>query len=54
MVSSRTYMHWTASRAPKSAALVTSAKEALPTSGLRDTAVELPNIEGILTVNKTV
>ena len=54
-------MHWTAvsaargaSRAPESAAKVTSAKEVLPTSGARATAMELPNIERILAVNKTV
>ena len=57
-------MHWTAvsasrgaSRAPESAysaAKVTSAKEVLPTSGLRATAMELPNIERIFAVNKTV
>ena len=45
-------MHWTAvsavrcaSRTPESAAKVTSAKVVLPTSGLRATAMELPNIE---------
>ena len=54
-------MHWTAvsaargaSRAAELAAKVTSAKEVLPTSGLRATAMELPNIERILAVNKTV
>ena len=45
-------MHWAAisaargaSRVPQSAANVTSSKEMLPTSGLRATAMELPNIE---------
>ena len=57
----RTYMHWTAvsatrgaSRAPELAAKVTSAEEVLPTFGLRATGMELPNIERILAVNKTV
>ena len=61
VVSSRAYMHWTAvsaargaSRAPELAAKVTSAEEVLPTSSLRATGMELPNIETILAVNKTV
>ena len=51
-------MHWTAvSAAPRAAELaakVTSAQEVLPTSGLRATGMNLPNIERILAVNKTV
>ena len=43
-----------ASRATESAAKITSAEEVLPTSGLRATAMELPNIEWIFAVNKTV
>ena len=54
-------MHWTAvsaarkvPRAAELAAKVTSAEDVLPTSGLRATAMEVPNIERILAVNKTV